>query len=91
MRVCTEVMLAGFAPFAPWHDYHYQLALKDNEKLSIEDYYNYSIAWLKVSDTVLLIDGWQLSTGAINERDIAEQLNIPIFYSLEDLINYYEE
>jgi len=43
MRLATEVLLAGFAPFVPWFDYHFQLNLREGETLKVEDYYNYSM------------------------------------------------
>lgn len=49
-RASVEILLAGHAPFCPWLDYQFQFVLQDNEKLLVEDYYRYSIAWLEVSD-----------------------------------------
>ena len=87
MRLATRVMLAGHAPFAPWLDYHFQLMLRDGERLSVEDYYRYSIAWLDVSDCMLLVPGWEKSTGTAKERKRAERvLDIPAFEYIGDCI-----
>ena len=44
MRLSTEVFLAGYAPFCPFLDYHFQLNLRDGENLTLDDYYQYSLA-----------------------------------------------
>ena len=82
MRLSTEAMLAGFAPFCPWLDYHFQLMLREGETLSVKDYYEYSLAWLEVSDAVLLVPGWENSKGTIAEIERAELLGIPVFTDL---------
>ena len=85
MRLSTEVMLAGFAPFCPWLDYHFQLMLREGEALSVKDYYEYSLAWLEVSDAVLLVPGWENSKGTIAEIERAEQLGIPVYTNLHEV------
>jgi hypothetical protein len=85
MRVSTEVFLAGFAPFVPWFDYHFNLMLREGEKLTIEDYYEYSIAWLKVSDAMVLVPGYENSKGTKKEIEIAKELGIPIYYTVESM------
>lgn len=90
MRIATEVLLAGYAPFCPWHDYHFQLMLQGVEKLSVEDYYEYSIAWLPVCDAVLLVPGYESSVGTKNEIAVAGSLKIPVFVTLEDLSLFFK-
>jgi len=89
MRTSTEVLLAGFAPFCPWLDYQFSLMLREGEKLKVEDYYEYSIAWLKKSDIMLVLPNSESSKGVQREIMIAEQLKIPIYYDLTKLV--YEE
>ena len=52
MRLSTEVFVNGFAPFCPWLDYHYTLMLQEGEEISLNDYYQYSLAFLLVSDAL---------------------------------------
>lgn len=85
MRLATKVFLLGHAPFCPWLDFHFQLMLREGEALTVEDYYRYSIAWLKVSDAMLLVPGWQSSRGTKKEMEIAERLDIPIYYDINKL------
>ena len=85
MRLATKVFLLGYAPFCPWIDFHFQLMLRENKTLTVEDYYKYSIAWLEVSDAMLLVPGWQSSKGTKTEMEIADKIPIPIYYDIEDL------
>lgn len=86
MRAATEVFLAGYAPFCPWHDMHYQLMLRPGEKISLQAYYDYSLAWLEVSDAVLVTGDYQKSKGTMNEIAVALAEQIPVFYSLDELV-----
>jgi len=90
MRVGVRVLLKGYAPFVPWLDYHFSLMLQRNEKLNVGNYYDYSMAWLEVSD-YMLVHEIGVSKGVMKEIVVANRLNIPIFYSLGDLINYDQE
>jgi len=85
MRAATEVLLAGYSPFVPFFDYHFQLMLREGETLTVEDYYRYSIAWLPVCDAMLVLSGSEYSKGTIQEIIVAKELGIPIYYSLEEL------
>jgi hypothetical protein len=85
MRASVEVLLAGDAPFVPWHDYHFQLMLREGESLSVEDYYRYSMAWLEVSEALLVLPNSEHSKGTQAEIKRAEELGIPVFYSLGEL------
>jgi hypothetical protein len=85
MRKATEKFLEGWAPFCPWMDYHYQLMLRDEESLSVEDYYAYSIAWLKVSDAMYVLKGWETSKGTLAEIEIAKEMGIPIEFEDQEV------
>lgn len=84
MRKATELLTKGYAPFCPWLDFHYTLMLQREETLTVPDYYAYSIAWLEVSDGVLLLPGWENSNGTLKEIEIAEKLGIPVFLPNEE-------
>ena len=85
MRMGARVFLAGYAPWVPWHDFHHQLMFRDDESLSVDDYYEMSMSWLVVSDAVLVLPGWIYSKGSRAELEKAGELKIPIFHSLYDL------
>ena len=86
MRLATKVFLLGYSPFVPWFDFHFQLMLRGNEKLTVDDYYRYSLDWLEVSDAMLLVPNWNTSKGALSEIKRADELKIPIFYDIYGLI-----
>jgi len=85
MRTCTELILKGYAPFCPWLDYQYTLMLREGEKISREMYHKYSLSWLDASDCVLALPNFIYSNGADREIDRAIKLNIPVYYSIEQL------
>ena len=87
MRKATEVLLAGYSPFCPWLDYHFQLMLREGEKLEVSDYYAYSMAWLEASDAVLVLPNSENSKGTQAEILRARQLNIPIVESVVELVD----
>lgn len=84
-KVCAELFKMGFAPFCPWHDKSYVIDNTDTD-FSVEDFYEYSIEWLKVSEVMLVLPGKSKGTEA--EIEIAKELEIPVFYSIEKLIEY---
>ena len=62
MRLGMESSLGlirnGFACYIPWLDY--QLWLMDTEgELTVEKMRANSMEWLKVSDAVLVLEGWE--------------------------------
>ena len=85
IEMSYRVFAEGMAPFCPWLDYQYVLMDKER-KLTIQDFYDYSIAWLLVSDAMLVLEGWQLSKGTLKEIEIAKERGIPVFYDIESLI-----
>ena len=90
MRKCTELLLKGYAPFCPWTDFHYSLMTRGEEVISVEKYYNMSLAWMEVSQAVLLLPGYENSVGTIAEIKRAEELGIPIFEpNEEDIMDKY--
>lgn len=84
-RVCAELFGMGFAPFCPWHDKSYVTDRFDAE-FTVKQFYDYSMAWLKVSDCVLLLPGWESSKGTLAEIERAKELGIPIYSSVDELV-----
>jgi len=70
-----HIFRLGYAPFCPWLDYHFEL-LNDH---GLEDFYEYSMAWLEASDAVMMLPGWEDSHGATAERNRAIELKIPVY------------
>lgn len=88
MRAATELLLAGFSPWVPWFDYHFQLMLRDDESLSIEDYYRYSMEWVDVSEAMYVVKLSENSRGTQAEIDRANEIGIPVFYDMAELIAF---
>lgn len=83
-RMCAKLFEMGYAPFCPWHDKGF---ITDNPEgaFTVEQFYEYSLAWLEVSDAILLLDGWKDSVGAVKEFERANELGIPRFYNIDQL------
>jgi hypothetical protein len=83
MEYSVKVLKMGHSPYCPWLDYPF--VWLEGGELEVERLYELSMDWLRVSDAVLLIPGWETSKGSVAEKEEAERLGIPIYYSLEDI------
>ena len=90
MILATQVRKLGFAPFCPWMDFMYYFLDQENS-FDLENCYEYSLAWLEVSDGILFTPDWRTSHGAQMEHAYAIEHHIPIFYNLMDLVDNYDE
>ena len=87
MLATIEVLKLGYAPFCPWVDYHYRLM---DGGITREMYQAQSMAWLRAADAVLVLPGWAKSEGTQAEIAEAVKLKIPVYYSIEDLVDNLE-
>jgi hypothetical protein len=90
MVLATKVRQLGFAPFCPWMDFMYYF-VNNSESFSLENCYEYSLAWLEVSDAILFTPNWKESHGAIQEHEYAIRKKIPVFHSLAALALFKED
>lgn len=82
----SQVFMMGYAPFCPWHDKDY--VIKNwSEEFTVDQFYDYSMAWLEVSDVVLVIPGYEESNGTLTEIERAKSLGIPVIYDIMELNN----
>ena len=84
-KACAELFSLGYAPFCPWHDKSYVID-RFNDEFTVQQFYDYSIAWLEVSDAMYVLPNSENSKGVQAEIKRAQELNIPIFYSIHKLI-----
>lgn len=77
-QVCADLFSQGFAPFCPWHDKSYVID-RPFDEFTVQQFYDFSMAWLRVSDAIFLIRGWEKSKGTLAEVEEAKRLCIPIF------------
>ena len=81
-RISAKLMAEGYNVFCPWLDHQFAFHEPD---MDVQRYKDNSMAWLEVSDAVLVISGRGLGGGVDAEIDRAEELGIPVFYSVEGL------
>lgn len=83
-KAAARLFRYGFYPFCPWHDASY---VKDAPlfDFSVSHFQNHSMAWLEVSDCVLVLPNYENSKGTLAEIERAKSLNIPIYYDEVDL------
>lgn len=87
-RMAAEMFHMGYAPFCPWHDKDYIIKRPDLD-VTVEEFYHYSLAWLEVSDCVLLVSGWENSKGTIAEIEFAKERGIPVFETVSDFLREF--
>lgn len=80
-----KLFLSGYAPFCPWHDKSYVID-NWNEEFTVKMFYNYSLAWLEVSDFMIVLSGYEKSKGTLAEIEKAKELNIPVYYNIEEFL-----
>lgn len=79
----NDLMNHGFNAFSPllFHFQHLVHPRSYDEWLAID------MDWLKKCDCVLRLSGE--SSGADKEVELAKELKIPVFYSIEEIVHYY--
>lgn len=81
-KACAELFSRGYAPFCPWHDKSYVIDMPDSN-FTVQQFYDFSTAWLEVSDCIYILPNSENSKGTQAEIKKAKELNIPIFYSID--------
>jgi hypothetical protein len=88
MRVCTEFILEGYAPFCPFIDFLLIFQLQPGEVITEDDILDYSVSFISDSEIMYVVPGYEESTGVKDEVEKAHSLNIPIFYDKECALEY---
>lgn len=73
----------GFSVFVPALDV--LIGFLDGQ-MHYEDYFENNVEWLKVSDYMLVLPGWEDSEGTQKEIEIAEEHSIPVFFDMFSLV-----
>lgn len=81
-----ELFRHGHAPFIPHLCALWAMITGNNEH---SKWLHYDVKWIEVCDAMLRLPGE--SPGADTEEDCAEQLAVPIFYSVESFIEWADE
>jgi len=88
LNMGMDVLLAGYSAFIPWFDFVLKLIGRGAE-IETKHFQAYCMEWLKVSDVVLVLPGWENSSGTIAEIETAKELGIPVVFSFEDLLEKF--
>lgn len=84
LDMADKLMDNGFAPFAPLYSHFQHMA----HPRPYQDWIKIDLEWVEVCDCVLRLDGE--SKGADGEVNYANELGLPVFYSLEQLTKHYK-
>ncbi|MCX8193868.1 MAG: DUF4406 domain-containing protein [Candidatus Pacearchaeota archaeon] len=88
LKEAEKVRKAGFSVYVPCLDFLIGVYAGD---YNYKDYFENSISWLEASDAVYACGNWKDSNGAKKEIERANELGIPVFYDLENLVNWREQ
>ena len=84
MEAAEKIRKMGFAVYVPALDLLMGIKFGWDE---YNNYFNNSIEWLKRSDAVFLVKGWESSPGTQKEITVAKSKNIPIFTSYRKIFD----
>jgi hypothetical protein len=85
-RAWGAMLAAGLYPFCPAFDILGILVLPGQP--TEEQIKNYSLAWLKKCDAIVLLPGWAKSSGARAEVKLAKKLGLRIFIDFREVIKW---
>lgn len=88
MRVCTEFILEGYAPFCPFIDFLLIFQLQPGEVITEDDILDYSVSFVPGLEIMYVVPGYEDSAGVQPEIELALTLNIPVFYDKECALGY---
>jgi hypothetical protein len=84
IEMAVKLAANGYAVYCPFLDFLFAL-VRGGAELDKQDFQKNSMAWVEVSDALLILDNWRTSNGTKREIARAEQLLIPIFYNIHEL------
>ena len=83
IEASNELMRKGWATYCPALDFlNFLLAGTD---LPVEDIFKIDLAWVEVSDAMLMVGNWEKSKGSVAEHEMAKKLQLGIYYSLDEV------
>jgi len=84
IKAANTIRKLGFSVFVPCLEV--LCGMIDGE-MEYEDYLLNNIPWMEQADAILVLPNWEGSKGVKYELECAAKCNIPIYYSVDDLIN----
>lgn len=91
IKIGAQLLQKGYAPFVPHFDVFFKIQQGKNYNVPMTYYYDYTMEWLKASDAVVVVPGWENSTGTKNEIAMASKMGIPVYFNLSDLYREHGE
>ena len=88
IKCANQIRKENFAPFVPCFDILLGLVAGD---IGLGEYYKIGLAWLSVSDALLVLPDSEDSKGTQAEIKKAIELNIPVFYTIGELRAWRDE
>lgn len=85
-EMAKRLLELNICPICP-HTIQYDW--EDDPRFEWGDFMDMNKALLSKSDALLLLDNWQTSKETKLRKEYAEELNIPVFESLKDLMRWY--
>jgi len=89
IRVAKDLIRAGYAPFCPFLDFQYFIQLDEYGDITEETIKSVSIEWMLECEAIMLVPGWERSTGTRDELEVARRHEIPSFESIEDIYKHF--
>jgi hypothetical protein len=89
IRLSTELIRNGLAPYCPWLDFQYFIMDPD---IDLKDVHNTDLAWIDVCDWILIKDPEDQippNSQVWVEVERAESQGKPIFYNIEALLDVW--
>ncbi len=90
LEMASLLMKKGYAVFCPFADFLYAFT-SSGPYLSKNEFQDNSMAWVDVSDALLVLPGWETSGGTKREIARASDLGKPVFFTVEGLDEWNTE
>jgi len=88
IRASIQLILNNYFPFCPFLDFLYFLVIQNGKNITEKMIKDVSMGWLERCDAILVLSRYRKSEGTLAEIARAKELKIPVFYSMDDLLDY---
>lgn len=88
LQASLQVFSFGFTPYCPANDMLFFLA-EGGGNITEAQIKDMSMEYLRRSDGVLMLAGWEKSVGCIAEAHEANKYKIPVYLSMKELYDAY--
>jgi len=86
MEVSLELIKSGIAAFCPHLTYFCEIEFEYSKDMDFRRWMDYCLSIVRRCDALLRLEGH--STGSDEEVETAENIGIPVFYRIEDLLEW---